>query len=155
MALLKLPERSTVRGLISDFIRSTKDTANFQLSVNRAPSTKEKTEIFEETWRNITKHVILKQLYKSYGIRVSAQEVIDTLIANPPQSLKEHEAFIVDGNFSPELYVQSLRYDSPINLSHIRQGYFEHYVPSQKLKDRIIEKELSSKEVSSYRRSSQ
>ncbi len=131
-----------------DFIRSYQGhTANFQLSVNRAPSTKEKTEIFEETWRNITKHVILKQLYKSYGIRVSAQEVIDTLIANPPQSLKEHEAFIVDGSFSPELYVQSLRYDSPINLSHIRQGYFEHYVPSQKLKDRIIEKELSSKEA--------
>ncbi|MCB5234041.1 MAG: SurA N-terminal domain-containing protein [Candidatus Cloacimonetes bacterium] len=132
----------------SDFIRSYQGhIENFQGSAKRAPTTKEKNEIFEDTWRNITKHVILKQLYKSNGIRVTAQEVIDTLIAHPPQYLKEHAAFIVDGSFNNELYVQSVRFDMPMNLSFIRREYLEHYVPSQKLKAKLIEKELNSKEA--------
>lgn len=128
-----------------DFIRAYQGhTANFQLKTQQVPNNKDKIAIFDETWQNITRHVILKQYFKSYGIRTTNQEVLDTLAANPPEFLRNHEAFVVDGKFNGDLYLQSLRYDNPLNLSLVRREYLEYYVPIQKLKEKMIEKELAN-----------
>lgn len=131
------------------FVRSYQEhTANFQIRAGRAPSAEEKAAIFNETWQNITKHIILKDLFKRYDITVSEQEVIDTLLTNIPESLKEISGFEVDGKFDEKLYFQSVRYDSPVNMAYIRRNYYEYYVPIQKLKERLIDEQVAKSKKS-------
>jgi hypothetical protein len=126
-----------------DFIHSYQGhTANFQQTNQRMPNADEKKAIFQNTWKNISTHVILKDYFKRYQITVSEQEVIDSLMANIPTIVTNNPAFTVNGKFDRELYYQSIRYDSPINMSGIRRNYYEYYVPVQKLKDRLINEDL-------------
>lgn len=126
-----------------DFIRSYQGhTANFQQANQRLPNADEKKVIFQNTWKNISTHVILKDYFKRYQITVSEQEVIDSLMANIPAIIRDNPVFNVNGKFDKDLYYQSIRYDSPVNMSGIRRNYYEYYVPVQKLKDKLINEDL-------------
>ncbi len=134
-----------------EFIRSYQaHTANFQRVNQRVPNNEEKRSIFKETWENITTHVILKDYFERYQIRTSEQEVLDTLLTNIPSYLEQSPAFMIDGEFDPELYNQSLRYDKPVNLSATRRHYFEYYVPVQKLKQKMIDEDIRDKKKTGY-----
>lgn len=126
-----------------EFVRSYRGhTANFQLRAQRAPTNEERIAIFNETWENITKHVILTENYKKYDIKVTDQEVIDTLLTNIPPYLQDTPALKVNGEFDYDLYYQSIRYDSPVNMSPVRRHYYEYYIPIQKLKEELIDENV-------------
>ncbi len=126
-----------------DFVRSYQGhTANFQMRTNRTPSSEEKVAIFNETWDNITKHVILEEHFKRYGISVTEQEVIDSLMNTVPPYLKDSPALKVNGKFDRNLYSQSVRYDSPVNMQPVRENFYNYYIPIQKLKEELIDEEV-------------
>ena len=126
-----------------DFVKSYHGhTTNFQMRTQRSPSNEEKNRIFRETWQNITKHVILQEHFRRYNIRATEQEVIDTLLTTIPLYLQNTPAFKIDGKFDRELYNQSVRYDSPVNMGPIRKNYLDYYVPIQKLKEELITEEV-------------
>jgi len=126
-----------------EFVRSYQGhTANFQMRAQRAPSNEERNAIFNETWQNITKHVILTEHYKKYDIKVTEQEVIDSLLAHVPPYLENTPALKLNGSFDHDLYYQSIRYDSPVNMSPVRKNYFDYYVPIQKLKEELIDENV-------------
>lgn len=131
-----------------EFIRALQNnTIDFRSNTNRPPDDREKTQIFNDTWRNLAMRTILNDYYEKYKITASPQEVIDTLSTSIPAFIRNSEIFFTDGIFDRELYLQSLKYDSPVNLSGIRQGYLEDYIPMQKLKPRIIDDELLTRKV--------
>ncbi|MDP3115133.1 MAG: peptidylprolyl isomerase [Candidatus Cloacimonadaceae bacterium] len=121
---------------------------NFWMLNNRAPGIDEKQEIMRQTWRNITKHVILKDNFKKYGIRVSPQEMIDTLKTNIPPYLKTSPRFMVNGVFDYNIYLQSLLYDTPENLLPVRKHYFDYLIPILKLKNELIDRKMLTKKES-------
>lgn len=130
----------------ADFIRSLQGhTANFQLEKKRMPNADEKVALFNETWKNIATHVILKEQFKRHHIEVTPQEVIDSLMTNIPGYYRNSASLQVNGTFDPELYYQSVRYDSPVNMANVRRNYYEYYVPVQKLKASLIEDDLRDK----------
>ncbi|MDD3103566.1 MAG: peptidylprolyl isomerase [Candidatus Cloacimonetes bacterium] len=132
------------RILYPDFVRSYQGhTANFQARTGRAPSADEKSALFNATWEDITKHIILKEQFKRYDITVTPQEVIDSLMVTIPVYLKDNAALMTDGKFDQDLYYQSVRYDSPVNMSPVRRNYYEYYVPIQKLKQKLIDVDLN------------
>ncbi|MCD8480675.1 MAG: SurA N-terminal domain-containing protein [Candidatus Cloacimonetes bacterium] len=131
-----------------EYIRALQgNTIDFRSVTNRAPDDAEKRQIFNETWRNLSMRVILNDYYKKYDINVSEAEVLDSLSNNIPHFIRSSEVFFTDGKFDSELYQQSLRYDRPVNLSTLRNRYFNDHIPIQKLKPHIIDNELLSKKT--------
>ena len=121
---------------------------NFYTVEGRAPNTDEKREIGKLTWLYKTKYVILQDYYKRYDIKVSHQEVIDTLTQNPPAYIVNSPRFKSDDKFDREIYLQSLNYDSPQNLKPVRKKYFDDIIPIGKLKEALIDKEFLDKKTS-------
>ncbi len=123
----------------TDFVASHRGHFNnFMAEKGRTPDAEEKKEILRNTWRNITIHVILKKQFEKYDITVTQQEVIDSLIANVPSYLYTSPLLTVNGRFDRSLYLQSLEYDTPVNLLPIKQHYLEYIIPIQKLKMELI-----------------
>ncbi|HQM79638.1 MAG TPA: SurA N-terminal domain-containing protein, partial [Candidatus Syntrophosphaera sp.] len=115
---------------------------NFQYENNRAPDSREKELIKRQTWEQKTMYVILKDYYKKYNIKVTAEETIEYLKNNPPETLKKSPLFMTDGKFDQKIYVQSLLYDTPYNLKPYRDRYQTYLIPNLKLQDYIIQDEL-------------
>lgn len=138
----------------TDFVNSHRGHFNnFMAEKGRVPDTEEKKEILRQTWRNITIHTILKAQFKKYSIRVTEREVLDTLISNVPSYLLSSPQLQINGRFDRSLYLQSLEYDTPVNLIPVKRHYYEYLIPIQKLKDKLIDSTmLSKKEVALIQR---
>ncbi|MDD3235576.1 MAG: SurA N-terminal domain-containing protein, partial [Candidatus Cloacimonetes bacterium] len=70
--------------------------SNFSFQAGRSPDMEEKQLIFKETWKNITKYVILKDYYQKYKITASMREVIDTLTTSIPDHVLTSPVFVVN-----------------------------------------------------------
>jgi len=118
---------------------------NFMVENGRVPDQEEKKEIHRKTWRNITIHVILKEMFQKYGVSATESETIDTLMTAPPQYIQVSPLFTKSGSFDRELYRQSLLYDNPVNLRPLKRHYYEYLIPIQKLKLKLVERVLLSR----------
>ncbi|GAB1467400.1 hypothetical protein MASR2M64_00680 [Candidatus Cloacimonadota bacterium] len=118
--------------------------SNFSFQAGRSPDMEEKQLIFKETWKNITKYVILKDYYQKYKITASMREVIDTLTTSIPDHVLTSPVFVVNDVFNKQLYIQSLLTDRPENMAALRKHYQENLIPILKLKTKLVENELIS-----------
>jgi len=118
---------------------------NFMVEKGRTPDSEEKQQMIKQTWRDITIHVILKSQFKKYNITVTNQELIDTLSNNVPNYLKNSPRFLANGKFDRSLYLQSLLYDTPVNLKPVKEHYYNYLIPIQKLKQKLIDSSMLSK----------
>jgi len=116
--------------------------AIFSYNNGRSPDKDEKNRIYNETWLNITKSIILKEYYSKYKISSSPKEVLDSLSTNIPIHIQKSSRFQVNGKFDQAIYMQSLLTDRPENLSALRRHYQVNIIPNQKLQHKLIEKEL-------------
>ena len=132
----------------ADFVDAYKGhIENFQGRTERAPNAEERTKLFNSTWQDITKHVILKEQFQHHNIKVTAKEAIDSLFVTIPPYLKNEPTLMIDGKFDQDLYYQSVHYDSPVNMSLVRRNYYMLYVPIQKLKQKLIDEKLSKSKL--------
>ena len=128
-----------------DFMNSLRGHfTGFILEKDRTPDDNEKKELYTQTWRDITIHVILKDYFKKYNIQVTPQEVTDTLLNNIPPSIMKAPIFITDGKFDRTKYVQTLLSESTKQLDWLRKYYYEYYIPLAKLKQELQEEEIVS-----------
>lgn len=118
--------------------------ANFSYATGRSPDKDEKELLFKETWKNITRFVVLKDYYNKYKISATPREVIDTLSTSIPSHILASPAFKKNGAFDKNLYLQSLLNDRPENLAPLRRHYQENLIPIMKLQSKLIENELIS-----------
>ncbi len=129
-----------------DFMNSFKGHfTGFVLEKDRTPSEAEKREMFNTTWRDITIHVILKEYFKKYGISVSQQEIIDTLLNNIPSTMYKAPLFQINGVFDKSLYVQALLAEDSQKLDWLKSYYFNYYIPIAKLKLKLQKDEIIGK----------
>jgi len=129
-----------------DFMNSLRGHfTGFMLEKDRTPDENEKRELYKSTWRDITIHVILKNYFDKYQIQVTQKEVIDTLLNNVPESIKNSPMFQTKGNFDKDKYVQTLLYEKAGQLDWLKQHYFNYYVPLSKLKLALQDNEIISK----------
>lgn len=115
---------------------------NFQVLNNRAPSRDEREQIKRQTWSDAARGVILRQYFAKYKISCTPSEVVDTLSKNIPSYILNSPRFMTNGVFDPQIYNQSLLYDSPENLALLRQDYLDWKVPIMKLMPELIKHEL-------------
>ena len=126
---------------------------NFYTQTGKAPEQQEKKQLEQQTWSNFTKRIIIDEYCKKFEIKVTHDEVVDTLSKNPPDYIRKSPLFQTNGKFDHNIYIQSLRFDSPENLKPVRKHYYETVIPIQKLKENLIDREfLGSKTVKQINR---
>lgn len=132
-----------------DFLNSLRGHfTGFVLEKERTPDDAEKRELYNQTWDDITIHVILKDYFMKYGIQVTQKEVIDTLINNVPASIKKAPVFQTGGRFDKSLYVKALVSSQDRQLDWLKRYYYDYYVPLAKLKNELQKHEaISDKET--------
>lgn len=118
---------------------------NFMFKHGRRPDNEEKRELERLTWRHIAMHVILSNYFEKYDISVTEQEVLDTLSINIPAYIRTSPLFQTKGTFDKDLYLHSLNFGTPVDLTPLKRQFFEYYVPVQKLKQKLIDTELLTK----------
>ena len=129
-----------------DFMNSLRGHyTGFMLEKDRTPDQAEIRELYNQTWRNITIHVILKDYFDKYNIAVTEREVLDSLLNNIPLTMKTAPVFQTKGRFDKEKYVDMLLNDRTGRLGWLKRHYYNYYVPLEKLKLELIEKEIISK----------
>lgn len=133
-----------------DFLTSLRGHfTGFVLEKDRTPGDAEKKELYQKTWQDITKHVVLKEYFKKYHIQVTQQEVLDTLANNIPPSIMNAPIFQTQGTFNKTLYLSVLTSPQNNQLDWLKKYYYEYYIPIAKLKlelqkdDIIGKKELN------------
>lgn len=119
---------------------------NFQILNNRPPDNEERELIKRQTWQDATKHVILTDYFRKYSITATPQEVLDTLQKQVPDYIMNSPRFMTDGKFDPNIYNQSLQYDTPENMKPLRQHYQEYLIPIRKLQQILAGTELFTRE---------
>jgi len=119
--------------------------AMFSYQNGRSPDNDEKLKIFNDTWTDISRAIVLRDYFKKYSISVSRQDVLDSLSKHIPEHILASPRFRVNGKFDKSIYLQSLTTDRPENLAALRNQYKEFLIPIQLLKDRLLEKELLDK----------
>ena len=73
---------------LEDFFNSYRGHyAIFGYQTGRTPTKEEKEKLHNETWRDITKAIILQDYYKKYNISASVAEVLDTLSNSIPEHI--------------------------------------------------------------------
>lgn len=129
-----------------DFMNSMRGHfTGFMLEKDRTPDDNEKRELYKQTWRNVTIHVILKDYFKKYQIQVTNKEVIDSLLNNIPESIVKAPVFQTNGVFDRSLYTKALLSETSTQLDWLKRHYYEYYVPLSKLKLELQKNEIVSK----------
>lgn len=129
-----------------DFINAMRGHfTGFILEKDRTPDENEKKELYKNTWRNVTIHVILKDYFKKYQIQVTQREVIDSLLNNVPESVVKAPVFQTNGIFDRGLYVKTLLSETSTQLDWLKRHYYEYYIPLSKLKLELRKAEIVSK----------
>jgi len=92
----------------------------------------------EETWNNLVGEILLNQVIKKLGIKVSDTEVITILRTNPPPSLLENKELQTNGKFDHNKYLQVI--SNPQNLPWVSQyeASIRSLLPKQKLQDALL-----------------
>ncbi|MCD4830056.1 MAG: SurA N-terminal domain-containing protein [Candidatus Cloacimonetes bacterium] len=112
------------------------------------PIGEDQSRLIELTWESIVRSLVLTDLYRDYGIHVTQAEVLDSLLANPPQLVRESLVLQIDVEFSPALYENALRTGEPVDLEWLKNHYYTAYIPLQKLKMAVLaEIEVSEDEA--------
>ncbi len=88
--------------------------------------------ISESVWQNFVETTLLDKQIKQLGIKVSDDEVYQTLVNNPPQFLLEHEAFQTDGKFDYQKYLNALNHPQSNEWQPVEE-YVRSYLPYTKV----------------------
>jgi hypothetical protein len=130
----------------ADFMNSLRGHfTGFSLEKDRSPDDNEIKELRKQTWKDITKSVVLKEYFRKYGIEVTQKEVLDTLLDNVPASIKKAPLFQTNGVFDRTKYVEELLSEKSTQLDWLKQYYYEYYVPIAKLKPELQRTGIISK----------
>ncbi|PID28201.1 MAG: hypothetical protein CSB55_05950 [Candidatus Cloacimonadota bacterium] len=113
----------------------------FRMGNSGMPTAEDIDLIESRAWDDMLKAFVLKKLYDEYNVSVTPQECIDSLLANPPSYLKNSPKFTVDNEFQRETYENSILHDEPYDMNWVKQNYLLNYLPFEKLKRKVIERE--------------
>jgi parvulin-like peptidyl-prolyl isomerase len=110
--------------------------ANYEAQRGQRPATEEEAyQVREEAWNSLVADMLIGQEIRKRNIEVLDEEVLMQIKTNPPQQIRQMEAFQTDGNFDHSKYLMALqdpRYDWLSLEYHIRSQ-----IPRIKLEQEI------------------
>ncbi len=118
-----------------------KDDANYKAT------DEEIMKLEDITWKDLTRSTIINEFKKEHDIVVTQQEVLDSLLTNPPKYYTDNGAFDVNGVFNYEIYKNSIETNKPVNTSDIKYNYYNKYIPVMKITQILKDKAEISKSV--------
>ena len=62
----------------------------------------------DQIWSSFVTEVLLREQVKKYGLEATDREIYMTLVENPPEFLRNQEAFMTDGKFDYNKYLNAL-----------------------------------------------
>ena len=111
---------------------------SYRLEHLAMPQGDERQLLIDSTWNGIVRSLVLNDLFQEYGIHVSQDEVMDSLLANPPAFVRESRLLQINGKFSPALYENALNTGEPADLEWLKQEYYNSVIPVRKLRQAVL-----------------
>ncbi|MDZ7820525.1 MAG: peptidylprolyl isomerase [Candidatus Marinimicrobia bacterium] len=94
--------------------------------------------VLQQTWETVVSQVLWEQEIDRLGITVSDEELFYHLENNPPEFLRQQEAFLTDGEFDRQKYLDALYNPQGGEWLQI-ENYLRHQVlPYRKLNDLVM-----------------
>ncbi len=114
---------------------------NNEISRYREQSGQEVTEpmrvrIRNQVWDELINEMLVQSEIEKYGLKATDEEIYFELENNPPEVLKTQEAFLTDGKFDMNKYLNILHNPQGNEWLQI-ENYFRSTIPSQKLQNLI------------------
>ena len=117
---------------------------------NYQPTTREINQLEKKTWKDLTKSVVLNQYISKNKLEVTQEEVIDTLLNNPPEILTNSGYFNSKGSFDMTKYRNSILTNDPVNTDFIKSKYFQN-ITMQKVQQLLRkDADISRSDVEKY-----
>ncbi len=91
--------------------------------------------VLDDTWNDFLSGVLLRREVGRERIRIFDKELLEHVLRNPPDMLKEHEALQTDGVFDQGKYLAALR--TPGQDWTWLEGYYANALPLLKLQRRV------------------
>jgi parvulin-like peptidyl-prolyl isomerase len=91
--------------------------------------------VLDDTWNDFLSGVLLRREVKREGIKVFDKELLEHILRNPPEMLREHEALQTNGVFDQAKYLAALR--TPGQDWRWLEGYYANALPLLKLQRRV------------------
>jgi peptidyl-prolyl cis-trans isomerase D len=91
--------------------------------------------VLDQTWNDFLSGVLLRREVEREGINVFDKELLEHVLTNPPDMLKQHEALQTDGVFDQSKYLAALR--TPGQDWRWLEGYYANALPLLKLQRRV------------------
>jgi len=108
-----------------------------QQSNNDALTEQQRDQIEERLWEQLVNETLVQQAVEEREIMVTSQDIIRELRNNPPQVLRNVEAFQTDGEFDRQKYLQAL--NNPVGDEWVAvENMVRASLPAQKLQSMLL-----------------
>jgi len=100
-------------------------------------SDQQRKQIQSQLWDQLVNETLVQQAVKDRDIVVTDQDILRELRTNPPDVLKNVEAFQTDGKFDKQKYLQAL--NNPVGDEWVQiENYVRASLPAQKLQSVLL-----------------
>lgn len=117
---------------------------------NYQATTKEINRLEDLTWEGLIRSVVINQFTEKHNIDVTQEEIIDTLLANPPESVINSGLFHTKGAFDKAKYKNSLMFNEPINTNSLKGSYFQSITINKIQKQLFEDAKINKSDVRKY-----
>lgn len=108
-----------------------------QQSQNEALTEQQRDQIEERLWEQLVNETLVQQAVEEKGIQVTNQDIMRELRTNPPQALRNVEAFQTDGEFDRQKYLQAL--NNPVGDEWVSvENMVRASLPAKKLQSMLL-----------------
>ncbi|MFA7057027.1 MAG: SurA N-terminal domain-containing protein [Candidatus Cloacimonadales bacterium] len=129
---------------LNNYKALTKGNKNYQAT------TKEVNRLEERTWEELIRSVVISQYLEKHKLDVTQEEVIDSLLTNPPKYLTDTGIFSTKGVFDKNKYKSSIITNEPINTDLIKSNYFQS-ITLMKIQNQLVkDAKITKSDVKKY-----
>jgi len=101
--------------------------------------------ISEQVWNQYVHEILVGKEIKKFGLQASDKEIYAYLVDNPPQFLMQNEAFMTDGQFDYQKYLQILQNPQGNEWLGVEE-YIRNYLPFEKIRSLITNLAMTTDE---------
>jgi len=101
--------------------------------------------ISEQVWNQYVHEILVGKEIKKFGLQASDKEVYEYLVDNPPQFLTQNEAFMTNGQFDYQKYLQILQNPQGNEWLGVEE-YVRNYLPFEKIRSLITNLAMTTDE---------
>lgn len=91
-----------------------------------------------QVWDDLVNEMLIRQAVEDLGIEATDEEVLYHLENNPPDFLRQNQAFQTNGSFDPEKYQQAIANPQGNEWLPVEQFMKNSYIPNFKLQQLIL-----------------